>query len=77
MLEIKERFCKRCSHLCHCIEADHEGCKCIGCNCPKANVWNYEEDVVADKYEKDRENDLSFENNGIVIDDSNDCESCQ
>ena len=58
------RTCKRCGHLCHCIEADHEGCKCVGCNCPKANVWNYEEDVVADKYEKDRENDLSFENNG-------------
>ncbi len=59
-----DRTCKKCKHLCHCIEADHEGCKCIGCNCPKANVWNYEEDVVADKYEKDRENDLSFENNG-------------
>ena len=59
-----DRTCKKCKHLCHCIEADHEGCKCIGCNCPKANVWNYEEDVVADKYEKDRESDLSFENNG-------------
>ena len=50
MLEIKERFCKRCGHLCHCIEADHEGCECVSCNCPKNNVWNYEEDVVADKY---------------------------
>ena len=28
-----ERFCKKCNHLCHCIEADHEGCKCDGCNC--------------------------------------------
>ena len=27
------RFCKKCGHLCHCIEADHEGCKCIGCDC--------------------------------------------
>jgi hypothetical protein len=28
-----ERFCKKCNHLCHCIEADHEGCKCDGCEC--------------------------------------------
>ena len=25
--------CKKCGHLCHCIEADHEGCKCDGCDC--------------------------------------------
>ena len=28
-----ERFCKKCNHLCHCIEADHKGCKCKGCDC--------------------------------------------
>ena len=28
-----ERFCKKCNHLCHCIEADHEGCKCDACEC--------------------------------------------
>ena len=28
-----EQFCKKCNHLCHCIEADHEGCKCDGCEC--------------------------------------------
>ena len=28
-----ERFCKKCNLLCHCIEADHEGCKCDGCDC--------------------------------------------
>tara|TARA_Y100000296_G_scaffold9234_1_gene10773 strand:+ start:214 stop:522 length:309 start_codon:yes stop_codon:yes gene_type:complete len=27
-------------------------CECINCNCPKNNVWNYEEDTIADKYEK-------------------------
>ena len=26
------RTCKKCNHLCHCIEADHEGCKCTGCD---------------------------------------------
>ena len=30
---MEERFCKKCNHLCHCIEADHEGCKCDGCEC--------------------------------------------
>jgi len=28
-----DRTCKKCNHLCHCIEADHEGCKCTGCDC--------------------------------------------
>ena len=30
---ITEQFCKKCNHLCHCIESDHEGCKCDGCEC--------------------------------------------
>ena len=30
---IMDRTCKKCKHLCHCIEADHEGCKCSGCDC--------------------------------------------
>ena len=76
--------CKRCEHLCHCNKNDEHrigvDCECIGCNCPKNNVWNYEEDTIADKYEKqskDKANDLSFENNGVVINDSNECEGCQ
>ena len=28
-----ERFCKKCNHLCHCMEADHETCKCEDCEC--------------------------------------------
>jgi len=28
-----EKFCKKCNHLCHCVEADHEGCKCESCEC--------------------------------------------
>ena len=28
-----ERFCKKCNHLCHCIEADHSDCKCENCEC--------------------------------------------
>ena len=23
-----EKTCKECGHLCHCMEADHDGCEC-------------------------------------------------
>ena len=32
-MEMTERFCKKCNHLCHCIEADHSDCKCENCEC--------------------------------------------
>ena len=56
-----DRTCKKCGHLCHCIEADHEGCKCSGCDC-----------------EQSKAQDLTYESNGgLVIDSTDDCESCQ
>ena len=45
------KTCKKCGHLCHCIEADHEGCKCENCDCKEPE--------------------------GMVIDDTNECEACQ
>ncbi len=33
-----EKTCKKCGHLCHCMEADHEGCDCSGCNCEKSKA---------------------------------------
>ena len=30
---MNDRFCKKCGHLCHCIEADHEKCDCTNCDC--------------------------------------------
>ena len=54
------KTCKKCGHLCHCIEADHDGCKCTGCDCGQ------------------RAEDTTYENSGgIVIDSTDDCESCQ
>jgi len=36
----EDSTCNRCGHLCHCIEADHEGCECTGCNCSSnRSVW--------------------------------------
>ena len=58
--KMTERFCKKCNHICQCIEADHEGCKCDGGEC------------------NSRAEDRSFENEGgLVIDDTEECESCQ
>ena len=55
-----DRTCKKCGHLCHCIEADHEGCKCSGCDCDGS-----------------RAEQSTYEGGGGVIDDTNECESCQ
>ena len=30
---MQNRFCKKCNHLCHCVEADHSDCKCENCEC--------------------------------------------
>ena len=32
------RTCKKCGHLCHCIEADHDGCKCGNCECEQSKA---------------------------------------
>jgi len=55
-----DKTCKKCGHLCHCIEADHEGCKCTGCDCKQG-----------------RAEQSTYESGGIVIDDTNECDSCQ
>jgi len=64
------RTCKKCGHLCHCIEADHEGCKCTGCNC-KVSIHEL---VKANPNKSYRA--LEIKMNSIVIDDTNECEWC-
>ena len=64
-----EQFCKKCNHLCHCIEADHSDCKCENCECNNKRTY---------KKHKDWATDMSYENNGgVVVDDTGECESCQ
>ena len=48
-----EKSCKKCGHLCHCMEADHDGCKCEEC-------WG-----------------SPPEPEGVVVDDTEECEMCQ
>ena len=58
--------CKNCHCNCHCdgeLHADVYGvCTCDNCECNK---------------EQEKAEDLSFENNGVVVDDTGECESCQ
>ena len=37
-----QRTCKKCGHLCHCMEADHDGCKCGDCECEDGRIQNSE-----------------------------------
>ena len=59
------RTCKKCGHLCHCVEADHDGCKCDGCDCngEQAEQATYEHQPKT--------------SGELIIDDTNDCEGCQ
>jgi len=76
--QMTDRVCKRCEHICHCNTNDEHkiitNCGCVECNCPDNNVWNYEEPKVANKFKAE---DLSFENNGVVVDDTENCDGCQ
>ena len=42
--KMDDKICKKCGHLCHCIEADHEKCDCNNCDCEnsRANDKTYE-----------------------------------
>ena len=50
---MNEKTCKKCGHLCHCMEADHNECKCTNCECNASTIG------------------------GVVVDDTNECETCQ
>lgn len=58
--------CKNCNCVCHCSLKEHSDmygvCACTACNCSsKAEDSTYENETNA----------------GIVVDDTNECESCQ
>ena len=63
--KMDDKICKKCGHLCHCVEADHEGCNCANCDCngEQAEQATYEHSPRT--------------SGEIVIDDTNDCEWCQ
>jgi len=56
--------CKSCNHDCHCGGKEHIDEYLDVCQCGNC-----------DCHEKAQ--DLSYENNGVVVDDTGECESCQ
>jgi len=67
--KMENKNCKKCGHLCHCVEADHEGCNCANCDCngEQAEQATYEQHPKTD----------AFKSGEVIIDDTNDCEWCQ
>ena len=65
--------CKKCGHICHCVSgSDHKllECNCESCACSAADNKDIK-DIAQDKtYENE-------ESKGLVIDDTDECESCQ
>jgi hypothetical protein len=62
--------CKKCGHICHCVSgSDHKllECNCESCACSAADNKHIAEN-------KTYENEVS---GGLVIDDTDECESCQ
>ena len=56
------KTCDRCGHLCHCVEAAHEGCTCTGCNCSSnRSVW-YVSDKSSNEQDKTYENEVDKSN---------------
>ena len=35
---MEDRYCKKCDHLCHCVEADFKDCKCENCECSETST---------------------------------------
>ena len=64
-----DKTCKKCGHLCHCVEADHEKCDCSSWDCSG-------EQAEQDTYERSP-NTSNFKTGEVIIDDTNDCEWCQ
>ena len=66
---MENKTCKKCGHLCHCVEADHEKCDCANCDCngDQAEQATYERSP----------NTSNFKTGEVIIDDSDECESCQ
>jgi len=57
--------CRGCNHDCHCGGREHIDEYLDICQCGQCDC------------QKSKDEDLSYENNGVVVDDTGECESCQ
>ena len=62
--EEKMNKCKSCNHDCHCGGKEHIDEYRDICQCGNCDCHSKAED-------------LSYENNGVVVDDTGECDSCQ
>ena len=61
---MNKKTCDKCHCNCHCEEPLHSHLDGDLCTCDTCTC-------------KNRAEDKSFENNGLVIDDTGECEGCQ
>jgi len=57
--------CKRCNHDCHCGGREHIDEYLDVCQCGQCDC------------QQGKAEDSTYENNGVVVDDTGECESCQ
>ncbi len=59
-----EKTCKKCGHLCHCIEADHEGCTCANCECKEPEGLVVDDTIIDN--DQERAEAASYENESVL-----------
>ena len=82
-----ERFCKNCNKMCHCTDKTKNDCDCDNCQCG-STPETYKE-LEQDRAEQSTyENNSTFvkdigvtttpfNKEGLIVDDTGECESCQ
>ena len=77
--------CKNCKCICHCSLKEHSDtygvCSCTACSCGSNTIHELAKanpDKTYRELEQEKAEQNTYENNGgLIIDDTNECESCQ
>ena len=76
--------CKNCNCICHCSLEEHSDaygvCPCQACSCSGDTIHELAKanpDKTYKELEQKRAEQDTYETNGLVIDGTDDCESCQ
>ena len=76
--------CKNCNCICHCSLKEHSDaygvCPCQACSCNSDTIHELAKANPNKTYkelEQEKAEQSTYENNGLVIDDTDECESCQ
>jgi len=76
--------CKNCNCICHCSLKEHSDsygvCPCQACSCNSDTIHELAKanpDKTYKELEQEKAEQSTYENSGLVIDSTDDCESCQ